>query len=275
MANRSVYLEGPLKRTALYAPIAGPYMTLDETSDHILGGPAFLKRQAEASWLNRLFPCFLKNPEAVLSHSFSPAGTEALLASGADGLIIWRWNTGAFDAVKFPWLIKMDAYFGDLPAVYKLMADLTGKHERNEALWRRYEERQASLLRRIDFSRPPAGVLALGVNRFMRNANNKDFNYGLEKINACNLAREIKTYRAAVNIEQLLQFDPEVLFVFDYFDRYSVKDVYADLSLSTLSAVRNRRVYRMPVGASYMDGPVEGPIMDLWMALMIHPDLKP
>jgi hypothetical protein len=24
-----------------------------------------------------------------------------------------------------------------------------------------------------------------------------------------------------------------------------------------------------------MDGPVEGPIMDLWMALMIHPDLKP
>lgn len=71
--------------------------------------------------------------------------------------------------------------------------------------------------------------------------------------------------------EQLLAWDPEVMILSSAAE---VAAVYADPRLSTVSAVRNRRVAAIPTGVHlWGNRTVEEPLTVLWAAQLIHPDL--
>jgi iron complex transport system substrate-binding protein len=71
--------------------------------------------------------------------------------------------------------------------------------------------------------------------------------------------------------EQLLAWDPEVMILSSADE---VARVYADPRLSTVSAIRNRRVAAIPTGVHlWGNRTVEEPLTVLWAAQFIHPDL--
>lgn len=71
--------------------------------------------------------------------------------------------------------------------------------------------------------------------------------------------------------EQLLAWDPEVMILSDAAE---VAQAYADPRLSTVSAIRNRRVVAIPTGVHlWGNRTVEEPLTVLWAAQLIHPDL--
>lgn len=71
--------------------------------------------------------------------------------------------------------------------------------------------------------------------------------------------------------EQLLAWDPEVMILSSAAE---VAEAYADPRLSTVSAIRNRRVAAIPTGVHlWGNRTVEEPLTVLWAAHLIHPDL--
>jgi len=88
-----------------------------------------------------------------------------------------------------------------------------------------------------------------------------------------NVACDEATGTPQVSVEQLLTWDPEVVFL-SGFDTTAPADLYADKKLAGLRAVRNRRVYKIPLGGYRWDPPCcESPLMWRWVAQILHPQL--
>jgi iron complex transport system substrate-binding protein len=82
--------------------------------------------------------------------------------------------------------------------------------------------------------------------------------------------------RKVVNMEQLYAWDPDIIYITNFTD-LQPDDVYANaagLDWSSLKAVKNRRVHKIPLGI-YRWFPPSGdaPLMLKWMAQKNHPEL--
>lgn len=78
--------------------------------------------------------------------------------------------------------------------------------------------------------------------------------------------------RFEINAEQLLAWDPDVLLLGN-FDAAVPDDFYDNPVFSALSAVRNKRVYKVPLGGYRWDPPSqESPLMWLWLAEVLYGD---
>ena len=99
-----------------------------------------------------------------------------------------------------------------------------------------------------------------------------------DAIGAVNVAQELTTDNSvAVNMEQVYDWNPELIFITN-FTTAKPEDLYENTvgvyDWSGIQAVRNRRVYKMPLGMyrSYTPG-ADTPVTLLWMAKTAYPDL--
>ena len=78
------------------------------------------------------------------------------------------------------------------------------------------------------------------------------------------------------NMEQIYEWDPTIIFVTN-FTTATADDIYnntvGEYDWSSVDAVKNRRVYKMPLGMyrSYTSG-VDSPIALLWLAKAAYPE---
>ena len=75
-----------------------------------------------------------------------------------------------------------------------------------------------------------------------------------------------------VNVEQIMAWDPEVILLNGFEGDLTVDDVYDNPMLAGVSAVKNRRVYKIPLGGYRWDPPnQESPLMWEWLSMVLHP----
>ncbi len=86
-----------------------------------------------------------------------------------------------------------------------------------------------------------------------------------------NVANDIDdTYWATISYEQLYDYDPDVIFIAPAAS-YTVEDAMNDPALSSLDAVKNNLVYKMPFTIEAWDSPLPGSYLGaLYMAAAIH-----
>jgi len=86
-----------------------------------------------------------------------------------------------------------------------------------------------------------------------------------------NVAKDIEdSYWATVSYEQLLAWDPDVIFI-PAEASFTEEDILNDPALSGLKAVQYRLVLKMPGSAEAWDSPVPGSVLGaVWMASQIH-----
>ena len=80
-----------------------------------------------------------------------------------------------------------------------------------------------------------------------------------------------------VNFEQILKWDPDYI-VLGNFSKITPEQIYnnelADQDWSQLTAVKNKRVYKVPMGLYRWDAPnTEAHLFMEWFAKMLHPDM--
>ena len=98
-----------------------------------------------------------------------------------------------------------------------------------------------------------------------------------DAIGADNVAGELKTDNSvSVNMEQVYAWDPSLIFITN-FTTATEEDLYENTigvyDWSEISAVKNKRVYKMPLGMyrSYTPG-VDTPVTLLWLAKTAYPE---
>ncbi len=74
-----------------------------------------------------------------------------------------------------------------------------------------------------------------------------------------------------VDVEQVVAWDPDIILLGN-FDGALPADVYASPAWAAITAVRESRVYKVPIGGYRWDPPShESPLMWRWLAMLVHP----
>ena len=86
-----------------------------------------------------------------------------------------------------------------------------------------------------------------------------------------NVAADVKGF-TEVSEEQIISWDPEIIYLNGFESSLTPEDVYSNPKLADVSAVKERKVYKLPLGGYRWDPPnQESPLMWKWMTMVNHP----
>ena len=156
-----------------------------------------------------------------------------------------------------------------------LFSTILGKPERGREIVDWMHAEIARLKKELSDVKDPVRVVHLGQSGDGYSASNKSsyMHYWMELAGGRNVAADNISADNVVSAEQLIAWDPEVI-TLGGFDARTPAEVYADKSLASVSAVRNRRVYKAPLGGYRWEVPcAESPLMWQWAAELYHPQL--
>lgn len=281
LRGRAVPVAAPVRRAVVFPPVLGIYLTVDGGPDHVRATARYQTDTIQQGLLRRVFPAAADLPTAATigRDSAVPGDPEQILALGADAVFSVSQFSASLKSVGVP-LVLLDfnptGTNRDTEAMWRLIAAVAGKESRAEQLIHRYAGERDRVLSSVagqaghpralylyqSGTSPP--LAAFGGTRESRL---------LDAAGAVNVASGLRGPR--LNVEQLLEFAPDVIVISGFAAGNAVQALYADPALRGLPAVRTRRVYRLPTGGMLMDGLVEEPLMLQWLAEILHPDGMP
>lgn len=276
--GKRLSLDGPAKRiVTLPMPAASIMIAVDRSAEHLVG-------VHDASWvaardgiLGTMFPDVLEVPHDVGTVEFAP-NVEGILELEPDVVVQWA---GQGDEIIKPLenaglTVLGVNYVGleDVGEWFRMFSTMLGRPERGRAMAGRLEaarravetvaaDQTARAPRLLYFNRFADELKVQGAGTF-----NEDY---VRLIGAENVSSDVKGL-ASVDLEQVLDWDPEIV-VLGNFDSAMPDDVYGDRRWRDVAAVRDRRVYRAPLGGYRWDPPShESPLMWTWLAQIAFPD---
>jgi len=231
--------------------------------------------------MGEMFPDSLKIPHDVAGQDFAP-NVESILALKPDVVVQWGdRGPGITAPMENAGLKVAGLTYGrqeDLTAWITIFATMLGKPERGRAMLTEINSRLEKA-KALAATRPAPGPRILYFLQFadsLKVATTKSYNdFYIKLVGAQNPAATISGAPSgglvAVDKEQVLTWDPEIVLLGN-FDAATPADMYANPVWKNLSAVRSRRVYKVPLGGYRWDPPgQESPLMWQWLAQVAFP----
>lgn len=268
----------PAKRALILDDILSGYATINEGADHIL---AVSKRTLE--WgtngpMVRIYPSLAR---IQVTGNIEIPDPEQVLRLRPDIVFASTWQAGFLRMLRLPGLLEVK-YNSQKPTqfrvdTWKAMGETTGKSARAAALQDRYAMRMAALGKQIpsDATKHKRVAYVGSYKGAWWNANSSYYlAYKLELAGAINAAKGFK-FNSAADLEQLLLLDPDViLFISNPGDKTTMKEILGQTEFQSVRAVKEHRIYKLPEH-TYMNEPVEDPLLLTWMAEVFYPDVMP
>jgi iron complex transport system substrate-binding protein len=157
----------------------------------------------------------------------------------------------------------------------------TEKAEEIMALFRSTEDAIRTRLEKQDTEQRPRALILFKTRGLMIAGAASFGDYWLAKTGAVNCAAGVESSHPAMvkisSFEEILKWDPQIVYLSN-FDTTMPEDLYENKvpgqDWSAVSAVVDRRVYRIPLGMYRWYPPsLDGPLMLKWMAQKNHPDV--
>ena len=99
----------------------------------------------------------------------------------------------------------------------------------------------------------------------------------LDLTGAVNVAKDMPQWISEVNMEQIYLWDPEIIYISNFSETQPediIENTMPGYDWSPISAVKNKKVFKVPMGAYRWDPPSqESALMLKWLAQIHHPDL--
>ncbi len=280
--DRTVTLEGEVERAAIIPiPAASMFMAVDGSADRLAGMHQLSKAAIKGYILERFFPEALKIPSNLTGKGFSfVPNVEELLKLEPD--LVFQWghlNDDIIDPIVNAGLNVALIKIGQEAFTRRwleIMGTVLGKEEKAAEMiaWR--DDVQAMLKAETDKIEPadrPRVLYFMNYLSELRVAGGKSYNnFYIDLAGGQNVADELGMF-AVVGVEQIIAWDPEVILLNGFEAKLSPEDVYGNPLLADLSAVKNRRIYKMPLGGYRWDPPnQESPLTWLWLSMVLHPE---
>lgn len=281
--GKRLTFEHPVRRmVTIPMPAAALAIAVDAGPEHLVGMHSSSWTAIHDGIMGQMFPAALKIAHDTASPDFVP-NVESVVALNPDVVIQWGDRGGGLTApLENAGLKVVGLTYGsqrDLTTWITTYGTLFGQRARAAQLnrWMNTQLAQFSRSQSPPPARPPS---ILYFNRYVggyKVAGKGTYNDWCAKlVGATNPATGPHGLTGAgmvgVDVEQVLAWDPDVLLLGN-FDAAVPADVYRDTVLRDLSAVRSRRVYKVPLGGYRWDPPSqESPLMWRWLSMVAFPD---
>ena len=290
-ADRQVEVPKDIQRIAVcdIYPLPSVLVVFFDSADKLVGIPAPSMTAAQNGLLGQLYPEMLDaetgyidgtdvnmeelmklEPDVVFYSASSPEIGDQLTNAGlaAVAISVNKWDYDCIETLN-NWIALLSQMFPDSDKAAIV-------EEKSNAMYDLVQERVKDI---PDDERANAFFLFQYSDTTLLTSGRQFFGqWWADAIGAKNVATELSTDNSvAVNMEQVYAWDPDLIFITN-FNTYYPDDLYNNTvegyDWSAVSAVKNQRVYKMPLGMyrSYTPG-VDCPVTLLWMAKTAYPDL--
>ncbi len=290
-AGNEVILPEKVERVAIggLTPLTSVYCMFMGSSDGLVGIHPDSKNAAVNSILGEAYPGLKELPDGWASGD--DINMEELLKLKPD-VVFYNAdvtaNYEALEAVGIPAVGFSTTLYEDYNTIdtfqawIELLKDVMGDSDRADGIIAYGEEVKSMVAEKLaslsDEEKPQALILS-NYNESAITAGGISFaNYWIASAGGNNLGYDIGAFVGQVNMEQVYEWNPEVLFL-NSFSAYTPEDLYENTAVdghdwSGIKAVQNKRVYKIPLGMYYWFPPSsDSPLMLQWMAKQMHPDL--
>lgn len=280
--DRTVTLDGEAKRVVtIPIPAASMFISVDGGTERLVAMHQLSKTAIKGRILQRFYPDALSIPSNITGKGFSfVPNVEELLALEPD--LVFQWghlNDDIIDPLVNAGLNVALIKIGPEAATRKwlnIMGTVTGKPEKAKAMIKWRDEVMAELKTAtadIADDQKPRTLYFMNYLSKLRVAGGPSYNnFYINLAGGKNPARELGMFQE-VGIEQVIAWNPEVILLNGFEAKLSPQDVYNNPNLADVAAVKNRRVYKMPLGGYRWDPPnQESPLTWLWLSMILHPE---
>jgi iron complex transport system substrate-binding protein len=276
----TVRLAAPPQRVvAIPIPSASMVIAVDGATTRLAGMHPSARAAVQEAILGRIFPEALRIRSDMVGNDFMP-NVEQLLTVNPDLVIQWGdRGPGIVQPMEAVGLPVVGLRYGteeDARAWLRIMGTLFGQEERAKALiaWREATEAAiTAAVSPVPEERRPRVLYALRWLGQRQIAGPGTYNdHVIRLTGGRNAATGIANF-AQANVEQIVAWDPDVILLNSFEAALSPDDLYRDPLMAGVKAVRERRVYKMPMGGYRWDPPnQESPLAWEWLATLLHPD---
>ena len=280
--DRTITLDGVAERViTIPIPAASLFMSVDGGTSKLVGMHPLSKGAIKGEILQTFYPEALKIPSDIAGPGFNfTPNVEAILSLDPD--LVFQWghlNDDIIDPLTNAGLNVALIKIGKEEFTRQwltMMGTITGNEEKAAQMisWR--DDVKAEIKGETDkiaVNERPRVLYFMNYLSKLRVAGGKSYNnFYIDLAGGKNAAAELGVF-VDVGPEQVIEWDPEVILLNGFEKKLSPQDVYNNPLFAELSAVKNRRVYKMPLGGYRWDPPnQESPLTWLWLSMVLHPE---
>jgi len=266
---------------AVFLPMPAPstFIAIDQDERRIAGMNRASAAAMRDGILGRFFPGFARIATGVTQGNTMLPNVEQILTLNPDLVVQWATEGDAPIAMlERAGLRVMGIRYGgqaEMAAYTALLGVAAGREGRAAEIMSRQATRQAQLELAMAglAARARPGVLYLNRYNGALSVGGTDsyIDFCIRLGGGRNVAADLPRGGRTVTVEQVLVWNPDVILLGN-FDTAMPADLYADPRLRAVAAVRDRRVYRVPLGGYRWDPPSqESALAWTWIAGLLQP----
>lgn len=293
LAGRTVELDGPAERiVTLPVPMAATVIALDQSSDRLVGIHPESKLAIDDEILGVIFPDLKDISSAILAGGATRGqepDVEAIQALEPDLVIQWGAGSDLHRASEDQNVAPLEKAGLDMVLIVRgpnddymrealdLIGGAIGQSERAQMLidWRDQvsSEIEAGLEGVPEGDRPKAAYFFYSADELWTEGGDTFGGWQLEHVGAQNAAEEIESW-GEVGAEQVMEWNPDVIFISTFEPDAHVDQIYEHEILGETTAAKTNRIYQIPVGGYRWDpASPESPLAWMWYAEVLHPEV--
>lgn len=279
--GKTLTFEAPVTSIAtIPQPLASMVIAVDATAAHLVAMHNTSWLAMKGGIMGEMFPDALTVEHDIADPSFIP-NVESIVALNPDVVVQWSDEplTAPLESAGLTVIgLQNTGTQQDVDEWISILARILGKPERALAM----KARSAKALIQVTAAtsaRTGKAPSILYFNRFtggLKVAGAETYNdFYIKLVGGTNPATGptglVGSGMVGVDVEQVLAWDPDIMLLGN-FDAAMPDDIYDNPSFSGASAVRNRRVYKVPLGGYRWDPPSqESSLMWHWLSDIAHP----
>lgn len=279
--GRSVRVPVPVRRIVLLPmPMPTVIYAIDGGGERIVGMHPTAMSAFRESVLREFSPGLEERAATSFVQQGFTVNLEELLKLRPDVVIQWDHQRPEIEKLERAGIPVVAIRVGtqeDLQEWFRITGELLGREDRAQALIAYHQEEGAAVRARTENIPPDERPRVLYLyNEQLRTIGTG--HYYDEWMNAAGAVNVAAHYSGWINVtmEEVLSWNPDVIVISNFTDLMP-EDIYADnikgQHWSAINAVKNRRVYKIPL-VGYRWGPPnpESPLMMWWFGKVLHPD---
>lgn len=278
--GKEIVLDGIPDRVATTVmPFPYIFYAVVGNTDHLVGCNPSSIIAYEDSTLKYMYPELADANTDFVDTSFV-VNVEELLKLEPDVVFQWNYMGDEIEKMEAVGIKVVALQYGsleDLETWIRIIGKMYDKEERAEDLISYFHDSVGEVTDKIDTLTPEDYKNILMMSDNLKVTGKGFSKYYVEKSGAVNLAGDLSGEELNVNMEQIYQWNPDIIYIGNFTSLQPSDIVNHKLEgqdWSVLDAVSKKQVYKIPIGGYRWDPPgVETPLMVKWMAKIQHPQL--